>query len=58
MNEQELLLKTNNELSEISQHLYEKIKKIMETDKNSPKIKEYFDDLQTVMTIRKERTSS
>ena len=57
MNEQELLLKTNNELSEISQDLFEKIKKIMETDKNSPKIKEYFDDLQTVMTIRKERTS-
>lgn len=58
MNEQELLMKTNNELSEISQDLFEKIKKLMETDKNSPKRMEYFEDLQTVMAIRNQRTIS
>ena len=57
MNEEESLLKTNDELSEISRQLIQKIKIVMETDKNSPKRKEYFDDLQTVMTILKQRTT-
>ena len=55
MNEQELLLKTNDELTEIVNGLMSKIKHLMETDKTSPKRSEYFEDLQTVMAILKRR---
>jgi hypothetical protein len=55
MNEQELLLKTNNELSEIVNDLMSKIKQIMETDKASPTRSEYFEDLQAVMRVLKQR---
>jgi len=55
MNEQDLLLKTNDELNEIVKDLMSKIKHIMETDKTSPRRSEYFEDLQTVMAILKRR---
>ena len=55
MNEQELLLKTNNELTEIVNELMSKIKHLMETDKTSSRRSEYFEDLQTVMGILKQR---
>ena len=55
MNDQELLLKTNDELTEIVNDLMSKIKHLMETDKTSPRRSEYFEDLQTVMGILKER---
>ena len=55
MNEQELLLKTNDELTEIVNDPMSKIKHLMETDKTSPKRSEYFEDLQTVMRILKQR---
>ena len=54
MNE-ELLLKTNDELTEIVTDLMSKIKHLMETDKTSPKRSEYFEDLQTVMGVLKQR---
>jgi len=57
MNEQELLLKTNNELNEIVNDLMSKIKHLMETDKASPRRSQYFEDLQTVMQILKQRQS-
>jgi len=56
MNE-ELLLKTNNELNEIVNDLMSKIKHLMETDKTSPRRSQYFEDLQTVMQILKQRQS-
>ena len=55
MNEQELLLKTNDELTEIVNDLMSKIKQLMKTDKTSPRRSEYFEDLQTVMGILKRR---
>jgi len=55
MNEQELLLKTNNELTEIVNDLMSKIKLLKETDKTSPRCSEYFEDLKTVMGILKQR---
>ena len=55
MNDQELLLKTNDELNEIVSDLFSKIKHLMETDKTSPRRSEYFEDLQTVMGILKQR---
>lgn len=55
MNEQELLLKTNNELTDIVNDLMSKIKHLMETDKTSARRSEYFEDLQTVMGILKQR---
>jgi len=55
MNDQELLLKTNDELTEIVNDLMSKIKHLMETDKTSPRRSEYFEDLQTVMGILKRR---
>jgi len=55
MNEQELFLKTNNELTEIVNDLICKIKHLMETDKASPRRSEYFEDLQTVMGVLKQR---
>jgi hypothetical protein len=55
MNEQELLLKTNDELTDIANELMSKIKQLMETDKTSSKRSLYFEDLQTVMTILKQR---
>ena len=55
MHEQELLLKTNSELSEIANELMSKIKQLMQTDKTSPRRAEYFEDLQTVMAILKTR---
>ena len=55
VSQQELLLKTNNELTEIVNELMSKIKHLMETDKTSPRRSEYFEDLQTVMGILKER---
>jgi len=55
MNEQDLLLKTNDELNEIVKDLMSKIKHIMETDKTSPRRSEYFEDSQTVMAILKRR---
>ena len=55
MNEQDLLLRTNDELNEIVKDLMSKIKQIMETDKTSPRRSEYFEDLQTVMGILKQR---
>ena len=54
MNE-ELLLKTNTELNEIVNDLMSKIKQLMETDKASPTRSQYFEDLQTVMQILKQR---
>ena len=54
MNE-ELLLKTNNELTEIVNDIMSKIKHLMETDKTSTKRSEYFEDLQTVMSVLKQR---
>ena len=54
MNEK-LLLKTNNELTEIVNDLMSKIKHLMETDKSSPRRSEYFEDLQMVMEILKQR---
>ena len=56
MNE-ELLLKTNNELTEIVNDLISKIKHLMETDKTSPRRSQYFEDLQTVMEVLKQRQS-
>jgi len=53
MNEQELLLKTNNEVNQIVNDLMIKIKHLLETDKTSPRRSEYFEDLQTVMGIFK-----
>ena len=55
MNDQELLLKTNDELTEIVNDLMSKIKHVMETNKSSPKRSEYFEDLQMVMGILKQR---
>ena len=55
MNDQELLLKTNDELTEIVNNLMSKIKHLMEIDKTSPRRSEYFEDLQTVMGILKQR---
>jgi hypothetical protein len=55
MNDQELLLKTNNELTEIVSDLMSKIKHLMETDKTSPQRTKYFEDLKTVMGILKQR---
>ena len=55
MNEQNLLLKTNNELTEIVNDLMSKIKHLIETDKTSPRRSEYFEDLQTVMGVLKSR---
>ena len=55
MNEQELFLKTNNELTEIVNDLISKIKHLMETDKTSSRRSDYFEDLQTVMGILKQR---
>jgi hypothetical protein len=55
MNDQELLFKTNDELNEIVNGLMSKIKHLMETDKTSPRRSEYFEDLQTVMGILKQR---
>ena len=55
MNEQDLLLKTNDELNEIVSDLFSKIKHLMETDKTSHRRSEYFEDLQTVMGILKQR---
>jgi hypothetical protein len=57
MNEQELLLKTNDELTDIANELMSKIKQLMETDKTSSKRSLYFEDLPTVMTILKQRRS-
>jgi len=56
MSEHELMLKTNNELSAIANDLVSKLKMLTETDKASPKRAEYFEDLQTVMKIMKQRT--
>jgi len=55
MSEHELMLKTNNELTTIANDLFSKIKLLTETDKASPKRSEYFEDLQTVMKIIKQR---
>jgi len=55
MNEQELLLKTNDELTEIANDLMAKIKQLMQTDKTSPRRSQYFEDLQTVTSILKQR---
>jgi len=55
MNEHDLLLKTNNELNEIVNDFMSKIKHLMETDKTSPRRSQYFEDLQTVMDILKQR---
>jgi len=55
MNEQELLLKTKDELNEIVNDLMSKIKQLMETDKTSPKRSLYFEDLQMVMAVLKQR---
>jgi len=55
MNKEELLLKTNDELTEIVNDLMSKIKHLMETDKTSTKRSEYFEDLQTVMGVLKQR---
>ncbi|HEX5152162.1 MAG TPA: hypothetical protein VFW07_11995 [Parafilimonas sp.] len=57
MSEQELMLKTNNELSALANDLVSKIKLLTETDKTSPKRSEYFEDLQTVMRIMRQRTN-
>ena len=56
MSEQELMLKTNNELTALANDLVSKIKLLAEADKTSPKRSEYFEDLQTVMRIIKQRT--
>jgi len=55
MNEQELMLKTNQELTALVDDLYSKIKMLIETDKTSSKRSEYFEDLQTVMRIINQR---
>jgi len=55
MNEQELMLKTSNELTALVDDLFSKIKTLSETEKGSPKRSEYFEDLQTVMKIIKQR---
>jgi len=55
MNEQELMLKTSNELTALVDDLFSKIKTLSETQKGSPKRSEYFEDLQTVMKIIKQR---
>jgi len=55
MNDQDLQFKTNNELNEIVNHLMSKIKYLMETDKTSSRRSEYFEDLQMVMGILKQR---
>jgi len=55
MSEQELILKTNEELAVLANDLYSKIKMVTETDKTSSKRSEYFEDLQTVMRIINER---
>jgi len=55
MNEQELMLKTNQELTALVDDLYSKIKILIETDKTSSKRSEYFEDLQTVMRIINQR---
>jgi len=57
MSEQELMLKTNNELTALAGDLVSKIKMVMETDKTSPKRSEYFEDMQTVMRVIKQRTN-
>ena len=56
MSEQELMLKTNNELNAIVNELFSKIKMLSETEKISSKRFEYFEDLQTVMKIIRQRT--
>jgi len=55
MNDQDLQFKTNNELNEIVNHHMSKIKYLMETDKTSSRRSEYFEDLQMVMGILKQR---
>ena len=55
MNEQELMLKTNQELTALVDDLYSKIKMLIDTDKTSSKRSEYFEDLQTVMRIINQR---
>ena len=55
MNEQELMLKTNQELTALVDDLYSKIKMLIEKDKTSSKRSEYFEDLQTVMRIINQR---
>jgi len=55
MNDQDLQFETNNELNEIVNHLMSKIKYLMETDKTSSRRSEYFEDLQMVMGILKQR---
>jgi len=56
MSEQELILKTNGELTALAGDLFSKIKMLTETDKTSPKRSEYFEDLQTVLRIINQRT--
>jgi hypothetical protein len=55
MNEEELLLKTNEELKDIVNELMSKIKQLTATDQASSKRSQYFEDLQTVMEILKQR---
>ena len=55
MDEQELMLKTNNELTALVDDLFSKIKTLAETEKSSSKRSEYFEDLQTVMKIIRQR---
>ena len=57
MGEQELILKTKEELTALAADLFSKIKMLSETDKASSKRSEYFEDLQTVTRIINQRTS-
>ena len=57
MSEQELILKTKEELTALAGDLFSKIKMLSETDKASSKRTEYFEDLQTVIRIINQRTS-
>lgn len=57
MSEEELILKTNKELTDLAADLFSKIKMLSETDKTSSKRSEYFEDLQTVNRIIKQRSN-
>ena len=57
MSEQELILKTREELTPLAADIFSKIKMISETDKGSPKRAEYFEDLQAVMKVINQRTN-
>jgi len=57
MSEQELILKTKEELTALAGDLFSKIKMLSETDKASSKRSGYFEDLQTVIRIINQRTS-